>query len=84
MVPSGRAFPCRDPSPGWAAAHTIGVPHTPDVLTEETAETMRQFPAADRWRLWSGFLVDNVDAQATGHPLLTLAAECLLVGSKAQ
>jgi hypothetical protein len=44
----------------------------------------RQFPAADRWRLWSGFLVDNVDAQATGRPLLTLAAECLLVGSKAQ
>jgi len=24
----------------------IRVPHTPDVLTEETAETMRQFPAA--------------------------------------
>ena len=45
-----------------AAAHAIRVTHTPDVLTEETAETMRQFPAADRWRLWNGFRVDNVDA----------------------
>jgi lactate dehydrogenase-like 2-hydroxyacid dehydrogenase len=42
---------------GWAAAHGIMVTNTPDVLTEETADTafglllntVRQFPAAERW-----------------------------------
>jgi lactate dehydrogenase-like 2-hydroxyacid dehydrogenase len=41
----------------WAAAHGIMVTNTPDVLTEETADTgfglllntVRQFPAAERW-----------------------------------
>lgn len=41
----------------WAAAHGIIVTNTPDVLTEETADTgfglllntVRQFPAAERW-----------------------------------
>ena len=41
----------------WAAAHAIAVTNTPDVLTEETADTafglllnaVRQFPAAERY-----------------------------------
>ncbi len=41
----------------WAAAHRVMVTNTPDVLTEETADTgfglvlntVRQFPAAERW-----------------------------------
>lgn len=41
----------------WAAAHKIAVTNTPDVLTEETADTafglllnaVRQFPAAERY-----------------------------------
>jgi lactate dehydrogenase-like 2-hydroxyacid dehydrogenase len=41
----------------WAAEHGIVVTNTPDVLTEETADTamglllntVRQFPAAERW-----------------------------------
>jgi len=56
----------------WAATHGVMVTNTPDVLTEETADTgfglllntVRQFPAAARW-LPSGHWAANGPFQLT-------------------